>query len=428
MSDPIKPIKDLLDTVNHLQWYTPERLSQIQLSKFMNLVHYHKKHSPFFAERTKDIDLTPQGLLGRLPILKRADLQAAGDTFFATEVPKEHGKVGEVKSSGSTGEPVVIKATNVTATFFHAFNIQEMLTHNRDPKMKAASIKANITETKVYDTWGMPLDAFFGETGKSLAIKGSTDIAEQDILLREFMPDLLTVYPSNLSALLDIWEETPIDWKIKHIKSMGETLSDCIRQRVTKILGIEVEDTYSSQELGTIAMQCSAGLYHTMDQNLLIEVLDDDYKPVKQGEIGRVVATDIHNYASPMVRYETGDYAVRGGRCKCGRGLQTLEKIQGRQRNLILRADGTRYWPLVGMYQFDELDFKIRRYQVIQMDRENIEYKIVTDLPLTADQEAALLDVAQTALGAEFKIKINRIDAFPYAKNGKFEEFICLAQ
>ena len=428
MSDPVKPIRDLLDTVNHLQWYTPEKLSQIQLRKFMDLVHYHKKHSPFFAERTKDIDLSPMGLLGRLPILKRADLQAAGNKFFATEVPKEHGNIGEVKSSGSTGEPVVIKATNVTATFFHAFNIQEMMMHNRDPRMKAASIKANITETKVYEKWGMPLDAFFGETGRSLAIKGSTDIVEQDRLLREFKPELLTVYPSNLSALLDIWEENPIDWKIQHIKSMGETLSDTIRQRVTKILGIKVEDTYSSQELGTIAIQCSTGLYHTMDQNLLVEVLDDNYKPVKQGEIGRVVVTDIHNYASPMIRYETGDYAVRGGRCKCGRGLQTLVEVRGRERNLILRADGTRYWPLVGMYQFDDLDFKIRRYQVIQLDRKIIEYKIVTDAPLSAEQEEALLAVAQSALGAEFTIKINRIDAFPYAKNGKFEEFICLAQ
>ena len=311
---------------------------------------------------------------------------------------------------------------------FHALNIQETMWHRRDISSRMCVIKAGQHETKEYPSWGQPYDSF-GKTGASLVINGQTDIAEQDRLLREFKPDILMCYPSNLKALLLLWKDNPIPFRLIHLRSLGETVSDDLRKLAGEVLKIRIEESYSSQEVGTIANQCPrSGLYHTADPNLIVEVLDDDNMPVKVGETGRVVITDLHNYASPMIRYVTGDYAIRGGKCNCGRGLLTLQKIQGRERNLILRADGRRYWPQVGMYQFDQLDFQIRRYQVIQHDRENIEYKIQTDAELTAEQRVKFLEVVQTALGSEFTITITRVDSFPYAPNGKFEEFICKVQ
>ena len=424
----IKVIKETLDVINHLQWYTSEKLQQIQNNKLRDVIAYHGKFSPWFGDRVKIEELNPQGFLAQIPLTTRQDVISAGDRFFATEVPKEHGKVGTTKSSGSTGEPVVIRATDVVSTMFHALNIQEIMWHRRNLKSRMAVVKAGNFETKVHKSWGQPHDSF-GETGEFLLINGQTDIAEQDRLLRDFKPDVFMCYPSNLKALLLLWKENPLPFRLTHIKTLGETVSDELRKLCGDILKMRIEDSYSSQEVGTIANQCpQTGLYHTADENLIVEILGDDNLPVKIGESGRVVVTDLHNYATPLIRYVTGDYAIRGGKCSCGRGLGTLQKIQGRERNLIVRADGSRYWPQVGMYQFDKLDFVIRRYQVIQHDRENIEYKIMIDAPLTPEQESAFLDIVQTALGSEFKISINVVDDFPYAKNGKFEEFICKVQ
>ena len=50
---------------------------------------------------------------------------------------------------------------------------------------------------------------------------------------------------------------------LRHIKSIGETVSDDLRERVRQATGLPVEDLYSSQEMGTIAIQCPGnGLYH----------------------------------------------------------------------------------------------------------------------------------------------------------------------
>jgi phenylacetate-CoA ligase len=341
-------------------------------------------------------------------------------------VPPGHGKPGQVKSSGSTGEPVVVKATDVVALFFHATNHMEVEWHQRNRKLKMAAVRAGQTPTGTHPNWGLPHSAL-NETGPCLFVNNNTDVKEQARLIYEFHTEILSCYPNVMDALMDAWQESGNKPSLKHYKSLGETASDAFRARVERIMGVKVEDSYSSQELGTIANQCpESGLYHTMDFNLIVEVLDQNDQQVLPGEIGRVVVTDLHNYASPLIRYDTGDWAEMGMPCSCGRGLQTLRKILGRTRNLIKRADGSRYWPMVGMYDFDKLDFRIRRYQVIQNTDTDIEYKIQTDNPLSESQRTALVGIVQEALGPEFVIRINRQEHdFAPAANGKFEEFVC---
>ena len=428
--DKLRPLKDTLTMLDHLQWYTTEKMQKIQTQKLTRVVAHHVNTSPFFGKRIKESSIKPQDIdaahMERLPLLTRQDVISAGESLFSTKVPETHGKSGEVKSSGSTGEPVVVRATDLVATFFHAYTTQELTWQRRDPKGRLVIIKAGQFETMEHPKWANPL---IQDTGPLYLINISTDIKEQARIIGEFKPNMLSVYPSNLAALIDYWEETDSHPEFKHIKCVGETVTDKLRERVKKMFGLKIEDVYSSQELGTIAMPCDEGLYHTADQNLIVEVLDDDNNPVAEGETGRVVVTDMHNYATPLIRYDTGDWAIRGGKCSCGRGLKTLKRVMGRTRNLILRADGSRYWPMVGMYNFDELSFKIRRYQVIQQDRKTIEYKLVTDAPLTPEQEAEMKALGNKALGDEFDIVISRFDkSWPLAPNGKHEEFICLAK
>ena len=77
---------------------------------------------------------------------------------------------------------------------------------------------------------------------------------------------------------------------------------------------------YSSQEVGYIALQCPENeSYHIQAENVLVEILDDDGLPCEPGEVGRVVVTALHNLATPLLRYDIGDYAEVGSPCSCGR-------------------------------------------------------------------------------------------------------------
>ena len=61
---------------------------------------------------------------------------------------------------------------------------------------------------------------------------------------------------------------------------------------------------------GIIALQCpSGGLYHLQSESVHVEILDEAGRPCAPGEIGRVIVSPLHNFAMPLLRYESGDYA-----------------------------------------------------------------------------------------------------------------------
>ena len=192
------------------------------------------------------------------------------------------------------------------------------------------------------------------------------------------------------------------------------------------VFGARVEDLYSSQELGVIAVQCPASdLYHVMAESVIVEVLDPAGQPCDAGDVGSVVVTALHNCATPIVRYDIGDYAEVAAPCPCGRGLPTLRRILGRERNLILMPDGTRHWPLFDAIRFRDIA-SIRQYQFIQHDRERIEVRVVAERDVSADQERELRGVIQQKLGYPFTLEFTYFDGqLPRTPGGKFEQFVC---
>jgi phenylacetate-CoA ligase len=87
--------------------------------------------------------------------------------------------------------------------------------------------------------------------------------------------------------------------------------------------------------------------------------------------------------------------------------------------------DGTRHWPLVGYSHFREIA-PVIQYQFIQDGRETVEVRLVTERPLTTEEERALEAHVQKTLGFAFAVRFTYFqERLPAAANGKFEEFIC---
>jgi phenylacetate-CoA ligase len=147
-------------------------------------------------------------------------------------------------------------------------------------------------------------------------------------------------------------------------------------------------------------MQCPDGdCYHTQSENLLVEILDDSGTPCEPGQVGQVVITALHNFATPLIRYAIGDYAEVAEPCNCGRGLPSIKRILGRRRNLLTLPTGERFWPIFGTRKFRDISSAIRQYQVIQTTLDRLEVRLVTDQPLSADIERQLKELVVTTVG-----------------------------
>lgn len=424
-------LADLLADLEVSEFAPTTQRHAIQERQLAALISHHAAHTPAFANRLVTAGLEPEDVitldgLQKLPPASRRDIQTAGPGFYATHVPKTHLPQGLVKTSGSTGEPVAIRKSALNQLFWSAFTIRDHLWNHRDFAGRMSSIRANIETYAEIGDWGCPVNSLY-ESGPGQAIPITTPVQEQLRLVEQFQPQILLAYPNNLKAFCEHWEEKGFTLTcIRHLRTIGETVSQPLRQRVLRLTGLQIEDNYSSQESGPIAIQCPASqLYHVMSEALIIEILTESDTACKIGATGRVVITDLHNFASPLIRYDIGDYAQVGGSCRCGKNLPTLSSVLGRERNLLRRPNGDRHWPLVGFHHFDAVA-PVRQYQFIQHTLRDIEFRVVSDDELTPSQIAGLTDICANALGHEFSFRvIQSRHRLPVEPNGKFEEFVC---
>lgn len=411
---------------------TCEEIEGLQRNSLVALAQHCAVHSAHFRRRLnaaglKADDFAAPGVLEKLPLLSRRELQGATD-IFCTAVPKVHMPLYETRTSGSTGEPVIVWRTAINQLDWLSTTMREHLWHDRDFLQPFCAIRANISNEVSLNNWGAPA-ALLRKTGPLLGLPITMSIEGQAERIGKFAAHTLLVYPSDLAGLVQHCEAHNIAFPaLKKIITVGETLYPHVRADAETLFGASVADMYSSQEAGNIALQCPvSGLYHVMAENLIVEVVDAQGRSVREGETGRLAITDLHNFATPLIRYDIGDYAEAGPQCACGRGLPTLKRILGRERNLIRMPDGSRHWTLTGFRKFREIA-PIIQYQMIQSDREMIELRLVTARALTPDEETRLIAHVQTALGHTFTLKIAYFtDRIPAGPNGKFEEFISLA-
>lgn len=416
------------------QYADPDAVAAGQRAQLVETATHCAQHSRQFKARLAKAKLKPRdfgeaGALAGLTPLTRRDLQVPASEICCAEVPQPHLPLTQNHTSGSTGEPVVARHTNVTQLFFAAAVMRDHFWHRRDFRRRAAEVRSvRGDKNERLGDWGAPVNALY-RSGPSLSIASRTPFKDVVATLHEFQPDTLLIYPNLLGGLVEYCGATgAAPPAIRHVRTTGETLSPGLREAASALFRGKVEDCYSSQELGYIAVECpDSGLYHVMAENLIVEVLDARGMPCREGEIGRLVVTDLHNLAMPLIRYDIGDYAEVAGPCSCGRTLPALKRILGRERNLVLMPDGSRKWPFTGFRRFRD-HAPVRQFQFIQLDRRTIEVRLVVDEKLTAEQEAGLRGVIERAIGPPFEIRFSFFpDRLPLGANGKFEDFLCLA-
>ena len=408
------------------QWWPAETLAEHQSRQLEPLLAHAARTVPFYRGRLDAIAGLRRGELTmdawrRLPVLSRTDIQEAGAALVSRRVPKDHGKVADVHTSGSTGRPVTVKTTDITRLFFQALNLRYHLWHGRDVSAKTAKI-ARLAPSAAP---GKPVAWVAGyPSGPMVSFDIIRPVTEQLAWLKEVTPDYLLTYPSNLFSLVQRCEETGDRIAgLRQVATMAEVLEPEVRAACERVWGLHVVDAYSAQEVGMIALQCPQHPhYHVQSENVLVEVLDRGGKPCAPGEVGRLVVTDLHNFATPLIRYEIGDYAEAGGPCPCGRGLPVLSRILGRVRNMLTLPSGDRIWPVPLTAEYTAIA-PVTQFQMVQRSLEIIEMKLVTKRPLTSDEEGRLRTVVQKHLGHPFEIEFTYHDDIPRSASGKFEDF-----
>ncbi len=411
----------------HTQWLAADALSALQLTQLASVAAHAYATVPHYRERWAGLydpsaPLTWEAF-ARLPLLTRSDLQTRFELMKSVRIPAQHGAVVEARTSGSTGTPVCVLKTAVCGLAWRAFTLRDHAWHRRDLGGKLAAIRHGVARAEG-DGWGGATQGAV-RTGRAATFPVTADVGEQLDWLQSQNPDYLLSHPTNLAALAQLSMERGVRLpRLREARTSGEIVSAEVRKLCRAAWNVGVSDMYSSNELGYIALQCpDTGCYHVMAEGVVVEVLDDTGKSCKPGMIGRVVATALNNFATPLLRYEIGDFAEVGAPCRCGRGLPALSRIIGRVRNMLVMANGKRFWPGFGLRGLTG-ELRIRQHQLVQKSRELIEVRLVADAPLDAAQEGRLRRQLLSKLPPEFRVNVVYCDAIPRSAGGKFEDFV----
>ena len=286
----------------------------------------------------------PYELLQAIPCLSKQIVRCEFDRLISERIPRR--RMLFSATGGSTGEPMP-----------YGRDIDRQWLGNAEIEL-GLSWAGMVRGGRVLLIWGSTFDVSrFAQGWRRVwnrfihgmyflpAFAIPSDIRPWVAAIDRFRPHVIVGYAGALNRFAQSCSEAGVvpSWAPKGVISSAEPLDPDARLEIQRVLGAPVLNRYASRELGTVAHEClrQNGL-HIFEHGKLVELLDPDGRAVADGELGRIVVTDLFNVGFPLIRYDTGDLARRSREsCTCGLAYASLAEVAGRSTDFLIGSDGT---------------------------------------------------------------------------------------
>jgi phenylacetate-CoA ligase len=207
---------------------------------------------------------------------------------------------------------------------------------------------------------------------------------------------------------------------LRSVVTWGDNLYPHYRTVVEQAFRTRVTDTYGVAEGIQISAQCEHQRYHIHSLDVIVEYVDDDGQPVPPGVPGNLILTRLHAGPMPLIRYRVGDVAVPGDQspCACGRGFDVMERIEGRDTDVVITPSGNRlivHFFTAIMEQLPDID----SFQIIQEKPESVRVLVVPRSGFSDSIRRQLLTTMQNNGAEDLEIEIELVEQIPLTAGGK---------
>ena len=367
--------------------------------ELLNLLQYASENSEFYKAFKGVTDIT------EFPVMNKTKLNANYDKVVVHSYDDR--KTHKMHTSGSTGIPFTViqdlaKRERHIADLKYFGALAGYADHDPMCYLRAKPT-ATPAEQERDNIWQLDIC--------NLSAKNLTDYFH---VMIEKKCKALIAYPSTLATAVDFWAEHFTNESfIKTIISTSETLTDEIRDKLRNFFGSDVGiyARYSNTEQGILGQESGeSGRYCLNWASYYFEILKmDSDEPAEEGELGRIIVTDLYNKAFPMIRYDTGDVA-RMKRGVDGR-LPELSELYGRRMDLIYDVNGEVVSPFL-LCRTMRLSKGIEQWQFIQESETTYKLKITSNSAEKLSLEKELNEFQET-LGKGAVINVEYVKDIP---------------
>ncbi len=345
-----------------IQFKSAKEIKAWQEQKLVAQLTYLQAHSAFYRKMFADNRIDITGIttiddLQHIPVTTKTDLQLHNQSFICVDTDDI---IDYVTTSGTLGDPVTFALTSADL---------DRLSYNEYLSFTTAGCtRHDILQlmTTIDRRFMAGLAYFLGarELGMGVARVGNGIPELQWDTIKRIHPTCGMVVPSFLIKLIEFAEKNNIDYNQSSLRKcvcIGESLRNpdfslnTLGQRIhQKWPGLQLYSTYASTEMQSSFTECGefrGG--HLQPELIIVEFLDDNNRPVAEGEAGEVTITTLGVEGMPLLRFKTGDICYHHNEpCACGRNTTRLSPVLGRKGQMIKYKGTTLYPPAL----FDILD------------------------------------------------------------------------
>ncbi len=414
----VKKLRELQDS----QWLPEEQVRAIQWGKLKALVKYCYHKVPYYRRSMDSVGIHPDGTLtpeeyARLPIISKAEVNTHRDEM-AFSYPRY--RLIKTASGGSTGIPVTLYHDPEMVASYRAVKLRNFEWVGWRPGYRWARLWGSAFDVAPHQKFlhrladklsNMMVLPCFEMSHKTMA-----EFAQK---LQKFQPDIIEAYVTPMYIFASYLQEKGIDGiSPKGIICSAEMLYPYQRALIEEVFGCKVFNRYGGREMGDIAHECEAGSMHMNAESTYVEFIREG-RSASEGESGEIILTALDMYGMPLLRYQVEDVGrPKNFRCPCGRGLPTMDVVEGRVQDM-LSLSGGRFLP--GEF-FPHLfkDYPIERFQVVQDSLDRMLIKIVPSGGLTQEHIDSLRRTIGEYVGQEILVDFSFVSEIPFTPSGKF--------
>jgi len=373
-----------------------------------NLLDYASGNVPFY----KGISPTS---IKNYPVVTKQNYRERFENFRSCEFLDES-KLHKVYTSGSSGTP-----------FMAYQNADKLKWHQAGLININNSIGWLLGDRFLFmRSWGIDHDSsklklWLSNTIPSTVIDFDDNRKEKlcQLLIKDKSLCHILGYASALESLsLYLIEKgiTPSELGIRTVIADSENLTTTAKATIEKAFGCPVLNRYGNNENGIIALTkpFDDSMYINYPE-YYVEILKmDSDEPVEEGECGRIILTDLYNYAFPFIRYDTGDLGV-GSKIINGQCF-VISQFMGRVSASLTDTNGNLLGEAIITAFFDDL-FEVGRWQIAQVGQKSYEMRLEQ---AGGNQEPDIIEKALRCFGNDAEVIIKHVDQIKQGKNGKF--------
>jgi phenylacetate-CoA ligase len=339
--------------IPEIELQSPEIIEKFQESQLQKLIFYLVDSSPYYKTLFRKEKINPAAIrtlsdLLNIPVTDKGHLQQYNNDFICVTRNKI---IDYITTSGTLGDPV---------TFAMSDKDLDRLAYNEYISFACAGGQpGDIYQlmTTIDKRFMAGLAYFLGvrKLGAGIIRVGNGVPELQWDSIKRFTPNNIIVVPSFILKIIKFAEENGIDYRNSGIQKaicIGENIRNqdfslnLLGQRIKDKWDIDLISTYASTELATSFTECIYGCGgHHHPELIITELLNDDGKPVSEGEPGELTITTLGVEAMPLLRFRTGDVCTfHSDPCACGRKTKRISPIFGR-KNQMIKFKGTTIFP-----------------------------------------------------------------------------------